>query len=152
VTVGWTAAAVAVGLVGWALLLDVRFGAERRLAARWVSGARARDSWAGPFSFLVSFGALAGFGLLVWLGHLLAAVLGGPTWALLVVVPAQLSYVPFVLATAPLSPTGYARWRAELRSAGADAREQRRIAWWAGPPSLLGLGAIAITVFWSFLG
>ncbi|GED11615.1 hypothetical protein [Cellulosimicrobium cellulans] len=151
-TDGWSAAIVLVGLVGWTLLADVCWGAEERLAGWWVARARSRGAWAGPWSFLVSMTALVGYGLVVWLGEVLAATLDSPTSVLLVVVPAALAYSPFAVTTAPLSPSGYLRWRASLESAGADTREQRNIAWWAGPPSLLGLGAIVLTLFQGLLG
>lgn len=150
-TGGWAVVVVAVGLLGWTVLVDVRLGAERRLARRWVRWARTRGAWAGPLSLLASVAALAAYGLLVGLGAVLAAALGNPPWAPLLVVPAMLAYVHVAVSTAPLSPTGYARWRAELRSAGADVRLQRQIAWWAGPPSLLGVCAIALTLFRTFL-
>jgi hypothetical protein len=95
--------------------------------------------------------ALAGFGLLALLGNVVATNVGNGLWALLVTVPAMLAYAPFVWATAPLGVTGYSFWRRELESAGADGREQRGIAWWAGPPSFVGL-LVMIATLWSIFG
>ena len=133
-------------LVGWVVLLDVVVDAERRLARWWVPRAGRRGAWAGPWSFAVSLAALAGYGLLVALGDAVGRAAGSPAWALVVLVPALLAYAPLAVATAPLTPGLYTRWRGELRAAGADPRQQRRIAWWAGPPSLFGVGALALTL------
>jgi len=135
----WAVAVVGAGIFGWAVYLDVRHDSDRRLANWWVSRARAWGEWVGPCSLLISAAILAGYGLLALLGNVLSTELGDPRWALLVTIPAMLAYAPFVFATAPVDPSGYRSWRSELDSAGAESREQRQIAWWAGPPSLLGM-------------
>ena len=94
----------------------------------------------------MSVAALVGYSVLAVLGHVLSRHLGASHWALLVSGPAMLAYAPFVLATAPVDLQGYHWWRSDLGAAGADAQEQRRIAWWAGPPSLLGIFAIFVTL------
>jgi hypothetical protein len=135
----WAVAAAGAGIFGWAAYLDVRHDADRRLATWWVSRARAWGGWVGPCSLVISAGILAVYGLLALLGKVLAKGLGDPRWALLVAIPAMLAYAPFAFATAPVDPSCYSSWRSDLESAGADSREQRRIAWWAGPPSFVGM-------------
>ncbi|SDE10492.1 hypothetical protein SAMN05421872_1153 [Nocardioides lianchengensis] len=68
----------------------------------------------------------------------------------MITLPAMLVYTPFVVATAPLSAKPYWSWRNELSSAGATPIEERRIAWWAGPPSLGGAGAIFLSLMSTF--
>lgn len=133
------------GVFGWCILLDVRYGSEQRLATWWITQAQRWGGWTGPLSFLVSAAALTLYCLLAYVLVALAAAFDHPLVTLLCALPAMLLYAPFALATMPSKYTSYSSWRAGLRSAGADKRDQRRIAWWAGPPSLLGLGALVLT-------
>ncbi|MFT3889377.1 MAG: hypothetical protein QM713_14615 [Arachnia sp.] len=136
---------VGLGVLAWCIFVDVRLRAEERLAARWVSWAARWQDRTGPISLAVSVAALVGYCLLALLGGVIADALGSSLWTLCTALPAMLGYAPFVFITAPSRSGGYS-WRGALREAGADDRLQRRIAWWAGPPSLLGLGAVVITL------
>ena len=142
----WAVGVVGAGVFAWVVYLDVRHHSDSRLASWWVSRARDWGAWVGPCSFLVSVVALGGYVLAAWLGHVLTTPLGDPAWALALSLPAMLVYAPFVFATAPVDPSGYSAWRSELGDAGAGAGEQRRIAWWAGPPSLAGMIAMIATL------
>lgn len=135
------------GLVlGWTLYLDLRHDHDARLARRWVHRARPQGRWAGPVAFAGSLALLLGYVVLALLGSALGSAAGDRRWALVVALPAMLAYAPFVLATMPVQYGGYRSWRRELAEAGADRRLQRAIAWWAGPPSLLGLVAMVATL------
>ena len=147
----WAVAVVGAGIFGWAMYLDVRHGSDKRLATWWVSRAQDWGGFVGPCSLIISAGILACYGFLALLGNLLAQELGDPRWALLVTVPAMLAYAPFAFATAPVDPSCYRDWRSDLRSAGADNREQRRIAWWAGPPSFMGMMLMITTLASTFV-
>jgi len=142
----WAVALVGGGILGWAIYLDVRHDSDGRLATWWVTRARDWGEFVGPCSLIISTGILACYGFLALLGNLLAQELGDPRWALLVAIPAMLAYAPFAFATAPVDPSGYRHWRSDLKSAGADTREQRRIACWAGPPSLVGMMSMIATL------
>ena len=137
-------------LIGWALVLDERLGSEHRIAAWWVAGVEGLGFAAGPISFIRSAILLAIYSTVAWLGDLLAEALDDPLWALLVSGPAMLAYAPVVLAMAPFEGTAYTPWRSRLAAAGADARQQRAIAWWAGPPALVGFGAVMFTLITVF--
>ena len=137
-------------LIGWALLLDERLGSEHRIAAWWVASVEGLGFAAGPVSFIRSTVLLAIYSTVAWSGDLLAAALDHPLWALVVSGPAMLAYAPVVLAMAPFEGTAYAPWRSRLAAAGADARQQRAIAWWAGPPALVGFGAVMFTLITVF--
>ena len=63
----------------------------------------------------------------------------------------MLAYAPFTCVPMPTQYGGYRSWRSDLADAGADARLQRAIAWWAGPTSLLGTTAMVATLFTIFL-
>ena len=115
---------------------------------------RRSEQWGpatGPLSFLLSAGALAGFGSLAWAADAVAERAGSPLWALVATTPAILAYAPFSLATAPTQYGGYLDWRRAAREAGADVRQQRAIAWWAGPPSLMGFVAVAAALASAFV-
>ena len=148
---GWWIGIIGAGLIGWAILLDVRYGSELRLARWWVPRARRMGRWAGPVAFVGSCAALAGYAVLAVLGGSLASAAGDSHWALVVALPAMLGYAPFVFATMPTRFRGYDAWRSHLAAAGAVPRLQRAIAWWAGPPSLLGLIAMIATLAAIFL-
>jgi hypothetical protein len=149
---GWPAFWVAaVALFAWAVYADVRLGSEDRLARWWLARVEAWGPATGPLSFVLSAAALGGFGLLAYAGHAVAEHLGNPLWALVATGPAMLVYVPFSFATAPAQYRGYLDWRFALAHAGADARLQRTIAWCAGPPSLLGIGAVTLALASAFV-
>ena len=149
---GWVYVGIcAAGLIGWALLLDERLDSEHRIAAWWVAGVQGLGPCAGPVSFVRSTVALVVYSGVAWLGDLLASGAGNPLWALVVSGPAMLAYSPVVLAMAPFEGTAYAPWRSRLAAAGADARQQRAIAWWAGPPALVGFIAVLTTLFSVFV-
>lgn len=142
---------VGVAVLGWSVYLDARHHWVERLASRWVSRTKNRGRWVGPCSLATSAVALTAYAALAWVGNVLATNLEDPRWALVVTIPALLAYGPFVFATVPHHISGYVSWRSELRSAGADERHQRRIAWWAGPPSLLGIVLMIATLSSVFL-
>jgi hypothetical protein len=148
---GWWIVGVGALVVAWAIALDVRLDTDRRLARWWVRWAGRRGGWAGPLSLLLSFAGLLGYGVLAMIGNALGESLGDPLWALAVSLPAMLAYVPFNFATMPTQYGGYRSWRQDLTHAGADIRLQRAIAWWAGPPSLVGMIAMIATLFTIFL-
>lgn len=149
---GWWAVVVVGAVVfAWTVYLDVQHDAEARLARWWVSRARGWGRWAGPWSSLVSFAAFVGYGALALVGDAVGSELQDPRWALVVTGPALLAYAPFVVATSPVDPSGYRSWRTTLESAGADPREQRRIAWWGGPPSLVGMIIAVLTLVSMFV-
>lgn len=150
-TGGWWVFGIGAAVLGWSVYVDARHRWVERLASRWVSRTRDAGRWVGPCSLAASAVALAGYAALAWMGNVLATSLGDPRWALVVSVPALLAYGPFVFATVPHQTSGYASWRSELRAAGADERHERRIAWWAGPPSLLGIVLMIITLVSIFL-
>lgn len=120
------------------------------MAAWWVAGVDGLGFAAGPVSFIRSTILLAIYSTVAWLGHLLATALDHPLWALIVSGPAMLAYAPVVLAMAPFEGTAYTPWRSQLAAAGADARQQRAIAWWAGLPALVGFGAVMFTLITVF--
>ena len=91
------------------------------------------------------------FSLLAVVGDGLGDSLDDPLWALAISLPAMLAYVPFNFATMPTQYGGYRSWRNDLADAGANTRLQRAIAWWAGPPSLIGMIAMIATLFTIFL-
>jgi hypothetical protein len=51
----------------------------------------------------------------------------------------------------PAHYDGYRSWRNDLADAGANTRLQRAIAWWAGPPSFIGMIAMIASLFTIFL-
>lgn len=145
-----------VAVMAWALYLDVRHHSDARLAAWWLVRARRVEARSvgpdpGPDAFLVSTGALVAFSALAWAADRAADELGDPLWALVVTLPGMLAYAPFVLATMPTQGGGYTSWRRELAAAGADTREQRAIAWCAGPSSLAGMMAMLVSLFTTFV-
>ncbi len=142
---------VFLALFAWAVYVDVRHGFDERLARWWLARARDWGAATGPVSFVLSAVALAGFGLLAVVADGAAERAGNPLWALVATVPAMLAYAPFTLATAPTQFGGYLDWRRALEAAGADAGQQRAIAWWAGPPSLMGFVAVAAAVASAFV-
>jgi hypothetical protein len=146
----WWGVGACIAAFLWTAYLDVRHDSERRLAAWWVARTRTLGGWTGPVSFLVSAGALACFSAAAWAAVSAASATGHHLWALAVIGPAVLIYAPVAMATAPTQAGAYRPWREELSAAGADPRQQRAIAWWAGPPSLLGVLAIGIGL-WSAL-
>ena len=146
----WAVVIVGVLLFGWTTYVDVRHHWDERLARWWLARARDWGPATGPLSFFFSTVVLACFGGLAWAADAVAARAGNPLWALVATGPAMLAYAPFVVATMPTQGGGYGFWRQELTTVGADVTEQRAIAWWAGPPSLLGVLAIAIAL-WSAL-
>ena len=131
----------------WSAYLDVRHHSERHLAAWWVARRRALRGWSGPASLLLSLGALGCFSVAAWTADRAGAAMGNHLWALVVVVPAVLAYAPLVMATAPTQASADRAWQSELGDAGADARQQRGIAWWAGPPSLARIVAIGMALW-----
>lgn len=141
---GWWLLIAGVGLFGWSIFLDVKYKFGKRLAAWWAAQARRRGRAIGLFSFGVSTGAMLAYVLLLVFGAFLTARLDHLAWALCFMLPQSLAYVPFMLATVPSEP-GYVAWRRDLSAAGASAQQQRQIAWWAGPPSLIGMLAITAT-------
>lgn len=138
-------------LCGWWIFLNVKFNLDERLAAWWVSQARRRGRATGLFSFGVSTGAMLGYVLLLVVGALLTAKLGHLAWAIGLVLPQTLVYMPFMMATIP-TQSGLVAWRHDLAAAGATAKQERQIAWWAGPPSLIGLVAMISTALALVLG
>ncbi len=141
---------IGIGALVWSVFLDIRYSVDRRLADLWLAKIRTLGAWAGPFSFLISATALIAFCLLVVAGFLLGQHFGSPYWSLITTIPGIMAYVPFLMATVPAKFSAYSRWRSELRSSGAVPKEQRSIAWWAGPPSILGIVALTISTFWMF--
>ena len=148
---GWWIVVVGGVVVAWALALDARSGTDRRLARWWVRWAARRGGWAGPLSLLLSLSVLLAFSVLAVVGDALGDSLDDPLWALAISLPAMLAYVPFNFATMPTQYGGYRSWRNDLADAGAHTRLQRAIAWWAGPPSLIGMIAMIATLFTIFL-
>jgi len=138
---GWLLLTIGAGLFGWTIFLDVKYKLDKRLAAWWVAQARRRGRATGLFAFGLSAAAMVGYVLLLVPGALLTAELGHLAWAICFVLPQTLAYMPFMVATIP-SHTGYYAWRHDLAAAGATARQQRQITWWAGPPSLIGMIAM----------
>lgn len=94
---------------------------------------------------------MLGYVLLLAPGAVITAELGHPAWAICFVLPQTLAYLPFMMATIP-SRTGYYAWRHDLAAAGATVRQQRQIAWWAGPPSLIGMITMISAVMALVLG
>lgn len=131
-----------VALFAWSVYVDVRHHFDERLARWWMARARAWGPATGPLSFLLSTVVLVCFAGLAWAADGVAERAGNPLWALVATTPAMLAYGPFSLATAPSQFGGYLDWRRALASAGADVRQQRAIAWCAGPPSLMGFVAV----------
>ena len=146
----WWAVVACIAAFLWTVYLDVRHHSEQRLATWWVARTRTLGGWTGPVSLLVSACALACFSVAAWAAVRAADATGHHLWALAVIGPAVLAYAPLAWAGAVAMASAYRPWRAELIDAGADPRQQRAIAWWAGPPSLLGILAIA-TALWAAL-
>ncbi|NYE38293.1 hypothetical protein F4692_003441 [Nocardioides cavernae] len=138
-------------LIVWSLALDASLGSERRIAVWWVRSVRRLGAWAGPVSFLRSTVLLALYAIVAWLGDLLAGRLGDPLWALVVSGPAMVAYAPVVLAMTPFDVVDVQLWRSQLSAVGAEAREQRAVAWWAGLPALAGFMAIMLTLMSIFV-
>ena len=148
---GWWIALVSVGVLAWAIAIDIRYKTGERLARWWVTAVRRRSGSAAMWSFLISTAAVTGYLVLAAVAAALADLLGNEKWALLVVLPAMLAYAPFVFETMPANTSGYEQWREYLAASGADRKLQRAIAWSAGLPSLLGLTAMIVTLFPIFL-
>ena len=148
---GWWILVIGGLVVGWAIYLDIRHDTDKRLARWWVPRARRQGRWAGPLSFLMSLGLLAAYATVALVGASIASAAGDKRWALLTALPAMLAYVPFNFATMPTQYGSYGSWRKDLAAAGAEPRLQRAIAWWAGPPSLLGMVAMVATLLPIFL-
>jgi len=147
---GWWAAILGGALLVWPLVVDLRWDSDARLARWWVSWARRRNVPALR-SFLLSLGTLAMYAAFALAGAWVARATGNRHWALVPALPAMLAYLPFVFATMPTQYGAYASWRADLARAGADPALQRRIAWPAGIPSLVGLIVVIATLFPIFL-
>ena len=148
---GWWAFWVAfAALFAWAVYVDV--AARLRRAPRPVVAGAGAGLGAGHRSAVVS---LLGRGA----GLLRRARLVPPTaspsvpgtrsgrWS--ATTPAMLVYAPFALATAPTQYGGYLDWRQALASAGADVRQQRTIAWCAGPAVPDGVPRSQVAALWS---
>ncbi len=138
------------GTIAWWLFLDIRYSADQRLASWWRARARRWGRWTGPISLLLSAALVSLYCAIVLTGTVLAKQHDSVLWALLLAVPSMLVYGPFAFATSPMKYSAYRSWRSELRAAGASVQEQRRIAWWAGIPSLLGLATVTLTPLWIF--
>jgi hypothetical protein len=153
---GWWAVAVGSTAFAWVVLLDLRWDSEARLARWWVRRARSQGRSAGPVSLAVSSLALLGYLAVAYAAEAVAQALAtGPTtvWQdVAATLPPVLAYAPFVFATMPVQYGGYRDWRAALAGAGADPGVQRAIAWWAGAPSLVGLGMMFFNVSTVFVG
>lgn len=134
-----------VGVVVVVVFVSGFFKLDKRLASWWVACARRLGGLTGPFSFVLSAGAALCFGILLAAGMTLTKELGHWAWSLCLMLPQTLVYAPFMVTTVP-TQAGYFTWRDTLRHAGADPRQQRQIAWWAGPPSIAGM-SIAIGVW-----
>lgn len=141
-----------IALFAWSVLLDVRYGFDDRLAARWVRLTGRLGRGAAPVSFAIALAALVGFAVLAGIGAGLGGSWGDPLWSLLVTGPAALAYTPFVMATMPSAGGSYASWRGSLAAAGAAPGLQRAIAWSAGPPSLVGLVTLIAVCYSIFIG
>ncbi|WP_110181104.1 hypothetical protein [Nocardioides solisilvae] len=146
-TTGWWLALLGGSAIAWAMLLDVRWRTYARLARWWVGWAQRRGRAAGPLSLLLSLGALGAYSAVVLLVLGAAREEGGGWWALAACWVATLAYAPFLCATCP-QQSGYWAWRADLADAGADRRLQRRIAWWAGPPTVAGVMVVTFGAIW----
>ncbi len=147
---GWWSIGVGLTIFAWAFYCDVKLDTSGHLARWSVKRLRRLESGVSVLAFAVSLGALAGYAAAVTASGYLAHTAGNPLWALLIAYPAMLGYAPFVYITTPVPYGGYG-WRWDLSRAGADLALQRRIAWSAGPPSLLGFCAIIATCAIVFL-
>lgn len=149
---GWVfVLVIGAGLIAWSMFLDAWLDSERRIATWWVRSVRGLGAWAGPVSFVRSTVLLALYSAVAWLGDLLAGRLGDPLWALVVSGPAMVAYAPVVLAMTPFDVVNVQMWRSQLSAVGAEPREQRAIAWWAGVPALAGFMAIMLTLVTVFV-
>lgn len=135
----WGVLLVGGGALVWFVVLDLGYDVSERLARWWVGRAQRWPGRVGPRSLGLSAVVLMAYVGLALVGRALGAQLGDPRWGLLISGPALLAYTPFMLTTAPLARGGYQYWRDDLRAAGADPALQRRIAWWAGVPSFVGM-------------
>ncbi|WP_110181098.1 hypothetical protein [Nocardioides solisilvae] len=137
----WPVYLVCLG-VGFAHVWVVdELGLPDRLAAWWVPRAQRRGRWAGPWSAAISSLALIALVVVLMVAHLPGGTMPW-WWPWLVVTVALALYLPFFVTTAPYV-SGYWRWRERLRQQGADDRLQRRVSWWAGPPSFAGFWVIS---------
>lgn len=148
---GWGVVVLGVGLLAWAIYVDVVHDSDDRLAA-WLVPTVLR--WPRRYAlaaFVISLAFLSGYGVAGFVGVLLAEALGDPRWSLLVLGPAMLVYTPLMFAMAPVDPQGYRYWRESLRKAGAPAGTDRWIAWLGGIPAFLGMTALVMTLIVIFL-
>lgn len=148
---GWGVVVLGVGLLAWAIYVDVVHDSDDRLAAWLVPTVLRWPRRYGLAAFAISLAFLSGYGVAGFVGVLLAEALGDPRWSLLVLGPAMLVYTPLMFAMAPVDPHGYRYWRDSLRKAGAAARTDRWIAWLGGIPAFLGMIALVMTLFVIFL-
>lgn len=141
------AAVVGVGVLLWAVFVDLR-GPESSKVARWWAD-HAKGATAGLSAFVVQGLAAAAYGGLYWLAH--QWVDGhDPRWLLVPTLPAMLIYAPVALAAMPSKYTGYRYWRADLEEEGADSDDARAIAWLGGPFALVGFTLMLFTIFQAF--
>jgi hypothetical protein len=143
---GWWLVVIGAGVLAWSVVLDVRLHIGDRLARWWVPRAERRGRWAGPAAFVISSVPLVAYLVMALVGAGIASAAGDERMALVTVVPAIALYAPYAFETMPARGSGYASWREALRAAGARAGLDRTIAWWAGPPSLLGMVAMCVTM------
>lgn len=135
---GWWTIIAMVGVLIFTVCVAGYFSLDERLAGWWVARARRLGRATGPFSFGLSVAVMVCCSILLVIGMVVTDRLGHWAWALCFMLPQTLVYTPFMLITLP-ARTGYGAWRDDLRDAGASPRQQRQIAWWAGPPSMVGM-------------
>lgn len=136
-----------VGVSVLAIFVSRLFRFDKRLASWWVARAHRLGKLTGLFSFGLSSAAMLCHSILLAIGMMWTEQLGHWLWALCFMLPQSLVYAPFMLTTLP-TQAGYWTWRSDLRVAGASSKQQRQIAWWGGPPSLVGM-CIAIGIWLS---
>lgn len=147
---GWWALGVGLTVFAWATYFDQKHGATTRLAHWFVRRSSRSNLGIGPMAFLVSLGVLISYIAIMAASLYVGHVADDPRWSLVIAYPAMVAYAPFVLTTMPHEIVGYL-WRHDLARAGADPALQRRIAWCAGPPSVVGAAAIATTCLAIFM-
>lgn len=131
------------GMVGVAVLVifvSRFFRFDKRLARWWAARVHRLGKLTGLLSFLLSSAAMLCHSILLAVGMMWTEQLGHWVWALCLMLPQSLVYAPFMLLTMP-TQNGYGEWRDDLQKAGVSTKQQRQIAWWGGPPSLVGMAA-----------
>lgn len=137
----------AIGLIVWAIYVDMRGPESSKAANWWARHARGGDALWMPVA--IQAAAAAGYALLYWWTREWVDD-RDPRWMLLPTLPAMLVYAPLAFAAMPSRYSGYRFWRSDLEEEGAVRDDARAIAWLGGPFALVGGMLVFFTIFEAF--